>query len=918
MKKTLIKILLVVFTGLLYCSGCQKTVTAEPQEITVQVDGEKVVSGPSYRDIEKEMDVKVDNIYEMDATESTEVIAPFFVEEGDRQPENIPVAGKGFGAQFIAEGVTLTPLTDDGNSSAVAWAFHGDKIAFVRKIAGGTQKKLLVMNSDGTGEEEVTQLGNPFFVQWSWGGNKLSYEFSNAADKESQGGVYVYDVRTNKSISISVPYPRGAIDPDDGAVWSVDDRYVVYKVRPGAARKRQLWVADTITGKYWQLLAERGQGKEQRWSSSLPNRMCLQIEAGGGNFDIATVDPTGRKFSLLTDIGAQSISTDNPRWSPIDDWVAFTSDIDMTQTEREAERTDCWIARPDGSEARNLTNASSPATVEQLSLGNLIWSWDGRWILTAGDRFDIQGNEIPTYYLIDPVNGGYEPIITFDPRETSEIEEFKSAKWSFDSTKIAILSKRSIVRNWGPEPEYERPRTVLRFYDVATKKVEDILVFDEELDRKEIVGDSDRDEIEEISWSPDNRSILLTVADILSKADNILKPDVYRVNLPDRYIDTTASLNNGPPMGRGEIETQPVTEQTVTETTTAEQQQSFNPTLDVQVEFDEITQIISPLHLPVAEAVASIPPKYDPYITVNIARNIILFQGPADMLERCQRDIGLVDTPPPHILVDLLAVELTDEANRNLGLDWTYSEGHFGFFQPIGNAIRDLSPDPLLDGLLTYPGVGQSLYQGVGTLPREFFIRLNTLVQDGEGTILANPRTVAMSGEESMIQIRKTLNYFFNEGFDTSGRPVVKKSDISADTEGRIIPILLADGKIFMEVDVKVGSFTFTPDAGLPEQTNRQSTTKVTVQNGETVIIGGLRQQEMNKVIVKVPILGDIPLLGFLFKKEETEIRHSVLTIFITPRVMTDDNPRPEWTTSNPDDFVRSPIIADKSETKKK
>ena len=125
--------------------------------------------------------------------------------------------------------------------------------------------------------------------------------------------------------------------------------------------------------------------------------------------------------------------------------------------------------------------------------------------------------------------------------------------------------------------------------------------------------------------------------------------------------------------------------------------------------------------------------------------------------------------------------------------------------------VRHLTPDTALDGTATYPGLGQAFYQGVGKLPEEFFVRLNSLVQDAKGTILANPRTVAMSGRESKIQIRKTLNYFSNEGFDVAGWPVVKKSDISSDTVGQITPTLLADGKIHMVVDVKVGSFTFIP-----------------------------------------------------------------------------------------------------------
>jgi Tol biopolymer transport system component len=815
-------------------------------------------------------------------------------------------------SEIIAEGVTLVPLTDDGKSKAVSWAYHDNLIAFVRQIPGGTQSQLLVMNADGSSEKAISPIGNPFFAEWSWTGKKLSYEFSNVATDESQGGVYIYDVLTKRSLSVSAPYLRSEIDEDDGPFWSADDKYVVYKVKVGPSQLRQLWVADTKSGKAWRLLPERGQGKEQRWSSSLPPKICLKIEASADLFDVATVDPDGRNFVLLTDIGAQSIDTDSPRWSPTGEWVAFTSNIDMTQTERQLERSDCWVSRPSGTKARNLTNATSPATEKQLEIGELFWSWDGRWILAEGKRFDNQGNDISTLYLIDPTNGGYWPIMTSYPEKTATLDSFRSAKWSYDSSKIVFLIERRTVRNWGVDPQFEKPRWVLSLYDVREKKVDEILVYDEELDRKQILGTSDKEDIEDISWSPDSRSILLTIATIVSKEGEIFRPDVYRLDLPDRFIDTSAGQHIGPPIGRDNVAApQPL------EPAPPPAQPLQRP---VQTQAEFVTETVKPLYMTVAEAVASLPASYAQYFTQNPTRNLLLYKGPPDVLTTLKGDLGLIDTPPPQILVDLLAIELSDEANRNLGLDWTYAEAHFGLFQPAGGAIRDLTPDETLGGLTTFPGVGQSWYQGVGKLPREFFIRLNTLVKDGEATILANPRTVSMGGKESLIMIRKTLNYFFKETSEEGGQAItlMKKSDISADTEGRITPTLLPNGQIHLVVDVKVGTFTFTPDAGLPEQTTRQCTTQVIVEQGQTIIIGGLRQQEMGRSTTKVPVLCDIPLLGPLFKKEETVVRNSVLTILITPRVLTADNPIPEWPQVNIEDHNSVPIMGETPKTRQK
>ena len=799
---------------------------------------------------------------------------------------------------FVGDGVTLVPLTDNGKSTAVAWAPHGNKILF-QVLHTDTQRQLFIADSDGSHAEAITPIGFPYYAEWSWAGDKVAFLYANSSSSESQSRAYIYDLNSEGSVMACEPYPRFNLDEDEGPLWSPDDRYIAFKTRRGPSRRRFVTVYDTQTMDRWDVVPERGQNRYARWSFTLPPRLTFQSEASAEHYDIAVSDPDGGNLVLLTSIGAESISNRQPRWRPpgaYEEMIAYTSNLEMTRTERGKKRNDVWIARPDGSDARNLTQATSPSTEEQLNNDIILWSWDGRWILSRGDRFDSQAKDIHTAYLMDPLHGGYKTVFTTFPKKDGLHERVHVIKWSYDSTKILMYTQRYDVRNWDTQREYQRTRHVLSLLDVDTGRRDEILVYDEDLERKEILGSDDRAHIEDVTFSPDGRSILLSVATIVSQDDEITRPDVYRLDLPDSLVGPEASKHIGPPVGRPAVLAAAQGVSSATEAPGQESQVVPATSETTWVSGERvITEVIRPLHMTAGEARESLSPEFSQYMTENVSRNLLLFKGPPEILNEIRQDLAKIDTPPPQILVDLLAVELADEANRSLGLDWTYAEGRFGFFQPVGNAVRDLTPDSALDGIATYPGLGQVFYQGVGKLPEEFFVRLNALVQDEKGTILANPRTVAMSGRESRIQVRKTLNYFFNEGFDVAGRPVVKKSDISADTEGRITPTLLEDGKIHMLVDVKVGSFTFTPDSGLPEQTQRDSTSEVVVSEGDTLVIGGLRQQEMVQTVSKVPLLGDLPLLGWLFRQEQKEVKQSVLTLFITPHVLREGQPAPSW-----------------------
>jgi len=204
--------------------------------------------------------------------------------------------------------------------------------------------------------------------------------------------------------------------------------------------------------------------------------------------------------------------------------------------------------------------------------------------------------------------------------------------------------------------------------------------------------------------------------------------------------------------------------------------------------------------------------------------------SPSDegQLAALQSDIALLDRPVPQVMVDVLVTELSRDASRQLGLDWEYAKKRWHAVLPLASA----------------GDVGQVIYQGVGELDKTFFATLSALEEKGQANVRANPRVLARCGSLASINIRRTDNFFYDAGTDYQGHPVRTRSDISADIILKITPQLLGSDRIAMAVDATVDSFIFGGKNDLPDTTRRQAVTDVVCGNGETIVIGGLTQQE--------------------------------------------------------------------------
>ena len=265
-----------------------------------------------------------------------------------------------------------------------------------------------------------------------------------------------------------------------------------------------------------------------------------------------------------------------------------------------------------------------------------------------------------------------------------------------------------------------------------------------------------------------------------------------------------------------------------------------------------------------------------------------MFRGPAAIANELAAALSLIDKPVSQISTQVLVCELSRSASRDLGLDWAWARGRFGALLPLGAGLitQGTSADggPLVVG--GGGSIGEVAYQGVGRLDKQFFASLKALEDSGQVQIEAAPTVLCRNGEQAQINVRRVTNFLFTQGFDAYGRPILGKSDISADITLTITPTVTSSGLIVLETQATVGSFVFKQGSSLPDVTTRDAKTTVALRDGETLVIGGLKQTETERSVSKTPILGDLPLIGSLFRRTHRGTRESILTVLITPHVV--------------------------------
>ncbi len=287
-------------------------------------------------------------------------------------------------------------------------------------------------------------------------------------------------------------------------------------------------------------------------------------------------------------------------------------------------------------------------------------------------------------------------------------------------------------------------------------------------------------------------------------------------------------------------------------------------------------------------------------VTVDERTNSLLVRDTAEKLDEIRRLVGKLDIPVRQVLIESRIVIASDNFGRDLGVRFGASgvgeinNDTFGFSSGTlsgTDAMVGTSPPPVsLPGLSDRLNVNLPVANPAGqiafaVLGSDFLVdlELSAMQAEGQGEIVSSPRVITANQSEAVIEQGTEIPY---QQAASSGATTVtfKKAVLSLQVTPQITP----DDRIIMDLEVSkdnVGEVFL----GVPSIETRSVQTQVLVDNGETVVLGGIYEQTRLDEINSVPLLGDVPLLGALFRQTRKQDDKRELLIFVTPKILKEE-----------------------------
>jgi type II secretory pathway component GspD/PulD (secretin) len=258
----------------------------------------------------------------------------------------------------------------------------------------------------------------------------------------------------------------------------------------------------------------------------------------------------------------------------------------------------------------------------------------------------------------------------------------------------------------------------------------------------------------------------------------------------------------------------------------------------------------------------------------------IALLGPPASVRAAREFIEKVDAVPPLVVLDTEILEVDETVAKNLGLQLGTAA--------ISTTFTEMQPPPNANG--TTPQLGR--FQAFSRTPISFTAQLNLLIQNGKGRVLADPRITTLSGRTASIRAGDTISILTTTSGNAGTIATTQVQSFQTGVTLDITPVVAPDGGVTVWLHPVVNSLIGT-NAGVPEISTRDTQTTVHLQNDETLVIGGLIQENETRTTTKLPLLGDLPLVGKLFRNDNVQGQRNELIIVVTPHVVKPGTPMP-------------------------
>ncbi|NQZ28408.1 MAG: type IV pilus secretin PilQ family protein [Colwellia sp.] len=280
-------------------------------------------------------------------------------------------------------------------------------------------------------------------------------------------------------------------------------------------------------------------------------------------------------------------------------------------------------------------------------------------------------------------------------------------------------------------------------------------------------------------------------------------------------------------------------------------------------------------------------------VSVDERTNTLLIRDTAKSIEDIKRMVTILDVPVRQVVIEARMVTVKDNMNEELGIRWgvtnTDGEGTIsGSLEGVdvarGGSVPDLA-DRLNVNLPVATPAGTIAFQiarlANGTI---LDLELSALEKENKGEVIASPRITTANQKEAYIEQGVEIPY--QEAASSGATSTQFKKAVLSLT---VTPHITPDDKIILDLVVTQDTISDITSGFAPAIDTQRIGTQVLVSNGETIVLGGIYQQAIISTVSKIPVLGDIPYLGWLFRTTSQLNEKKELLIFVTPRIVTEE-----------------------------